>query len=96
MIRSTRILVDFPTMENQCAKEQLELVECNATTDIRKLKEREEGNEQTKGKEADVLSLHVSHWIFFLTSNILIETVLIVPGPKSCKDNKVFNGKTSR
>ena len=83
-------------MENQYTKEQLELVECNATTDIRKLKEQEEGNEQTKGKEADVLSLHVSHWISFPTSNILIETVLIVPGPKSCKDNKVFNGKTSR
>ena len=96
MIRSTRSLVDFPTMENQFTKEQLEFIECNATTDLRKLKEREEGNEQTKGKEADVLSLHVSHWIFFLTSNILIDTVFIVPGPKSCKDNKDFNGKTSR
>ena len=96
MIRSTRILVDFPTMENQCAKEQLELVECNATTDIRKLKEREEGNEQTKGKEADVLNLHVSCQTLFLISNILIEILLVVPGSKSCKANQVFSGKASK
>ena len=96
MIKSTRKLVDFPTMENQCTKQQLELVECNATRDIRELKERKEVNEQTKGKEEDVLSLHVSHWIFFLTIKILIETLLVVPGPKYCKANEVFSGKTSR
>ena len=83
-------------MDNQCTKQQLELVKSNATSDIRKLKEREEANEQTKGKAAEVLSLHVSHWIFFLTSNILIETLLVVPGPKSCKANKFSSGKTSR
>ena len=83
-------------MENQCTKQQLELVECNAIRDIRELKEREEANKQTKGKEADVLSLHVSHWIFFLTIKIVIETLLAVPGPKSCEANKVFSGKTSR
>ena len=83
-------------MENQCTKQQLELVECNAIRDIKELKEREKVNKQTKEKEEDVLSLHVSHWIFFLTIKIVIETLLIVPGPKSCEANKVFGRKTSR
>ena len=83
-------------MEDQCTKQQLELVECNAIRDIRELKEREEVNNHTKGKEADVLSLHVSHWIFFLTIKMVIETLLVVPGPKSCEANKVFGRKTSR
>ena len=55
-------------MENHCTKEELELVEDNATTNIRKLKDREEGNEQSKGNETDFLSLHVSCQIFFFTS----------------------------
>ena len=52
-------------MENQCTKQELGLVENDATTNIRKLKEREEANEQAKGKEADILNLHVSGQIFF-------------------------------
>ena len=55
-------------MENNCTKEELELVEDAAATNIRKLKEREEGNEQAKGKDADFLSLHVSRQIFFFTT----------------------------
>ena len=75
--------------------QELELVEDNATTYIRKLKEKEE-NEQTKGNEAEFLNIHVSCQIFFPTSNILIEILLVVSDSKSYKANKVFNGKTSR
>ena len=82
-------------MENQCTTQELELVEDNATTYIRKLKEGEK-NEQTKGNEAELLNIHVSCQIFFLTSNILMETLLVVPDSKSYKASKVFNGETSR
>ena len=83
-------------MENQCTMQELELVEDNATTYIRKLKEGDEENEQPKGNEAEFLNIHVSCQIFFPTSNILIEILLVVSDSKSYKANKVFSGETSR
>ena len=89
-------MVDFPTIENQCTMQELELVEDNATTYIRKLKEGKEENEQTKLNEAEFLNIHVSCQIFFLTRYLLIATLLVVPDSKSYEANKVFSGKTSR
>ena len=82
-------------MENQCTEQELELVEDNAATYIKKLKEKVE-NEQTKENEAEFLNIHVSCQIFFLTGNILMETLLVVPDSKSYKANKVFSRETSR
>ena len=89
-------LVDFPTIKNQCTMQKLEFVEDNATTYIRKLKEGEEKSEHTNGNETEFLNIHVSCQIFFLTGNILMETLLVVPDSKSYKANKIFSGETSR
>ena len=76
--------------------QELEFVEDNATTYIRKLKEGEEKSEHTKGNETEFLNIHVSCRIFFFIRYVLIATLFVVPDPKSYKANKVFSGKTSR